>query len=163
MHDPLLRDEIEDFYQYLQKILCVDHLKPLSDDCDLVLDIVPVDNMIQWAYYYACHEKRCLFWLAPYDGTYMLSEVYGAKSPAHISALHLLSLSYLLSSSIRQAEHRLEASYWFIRCPLPDWYPKHQYCLARNHWSLFPAVFEGHHLQPSVYDELMGILSHGCV
>ena len=86
MHDPLLRDEMEDFYLYLQKILRVDHLKLPSNDCDLFLDIMPVDDEIQWAYYYACHEKRCLFWLEPYEATDMLSEVYGAKSPAHISA-----------------------------------------------------------------------------
>ena len=35
--------------------------------------------------------------------------------------------------------------------------------LDRNHWSLFPVVFDGRGLQPGVYDELMGILMHGCV
>ena len=33
----------------------------------------------------------------------------------------------------------------------------------RNHWSLFPVVFEGRSLPLSVYDELMGILAHGCI
>jgi len=28
---------------------------------------------------------------------------------------------------------------------------------------LFPVVFEGHSLPLSVYDELMGILAHGCI
>ena len=33
----------------------------------------------------------------------------------------------------------------------------------RNHWSLFPAVFEGRYLPVEVYDELIGILVHGCI
>ena len=33
----------------------------------------------------------------------------------------------------------------------------------RNHWSLFPVVFDGRHLPSDVYDELMGTLMHGCV
>jgi hypothetical protein len=90
MHDPLLREEIDDFYQYLQKILRADRLKIPSNNYDLVLDIVTIeDGRIQWAYYYACHETRCLFWLETYDATYMVSELYGVKSPAHISASHL--------------------------------------------------------------------------
>jgi hypothetical protein len=100
MHDPLLRDEIEDFYLYLQKILCLDQLEIPSNNYDLVLDIMPVEDKIQWAYYYACHEKRCLFWLETYDATYMLSEVYGVKSPAHISALHLSSRSSAISTNL---------------------------------------------------------------
>ena len=35
--------------------------------------------------------------------------------------------------------------------------------LDRNHWSLFPVVFEGRSLLPDVYDELIGILAHGCI
>ena len=31
----------------------------------------------------------------------------------------------------------------------------------RNHWSLFPVVFEGRSLPSQVYDELLGILAHG--
>ena len=33
----------------------------------------------------------------------------------------------------------------------------------RTHWSFFPVVFDGRRLQPEVYDELIGILSHGCM
>jgi hypothetical protein len=33
----------------------------------------------------------------------------------------------------------------------------------RNHWSLFPVVFGRRRLPIDVYDELMGILMHGCV
>jgi hypothetical protein len=40
---------------------------------------------------------------------------------------------------------------------------KHSCRLARKHWSLYPAVFDGRSLPLSICDELMGILSHGCV
>jgi hypothetical protein len=163
MHDPLLRHEIEDFYLYLQKVLRADRLTIPSSNYDLVLDIVPVGDKIQWGYYYACHEKRCLFWLETYDATYTLSEAYGVKSPAHLSALHMSSPGRSLSSSIGRAGHRLEAFFWSVRYLLLGWYPKHHSHFARNHWSLFPTVFEGRRLPLPVYDELMGILLHGCV
>ncbi|KAI0277909.1 hypothetical protein BGY98DRAFT_934068 [Russula aff. rugulosa BPL654] len=41
-------------------------------------------------------------------------------------------------------KHRMESLYW-------------------NHWSLFPIVFDGRRLLFDVYDELMGILMHGCI
>jgi hypothetical protein len=91
MHDPLLREEIEEFYQHLQKILRADRLIIPSNNYDLVLDITPKDGRIQWAYYYACHETRCLFWLETYDASHMVSELYGVKSPAHISASPVIS------------------------------------------------------------------------
>jgi hypothetical protein len=100
MHDPLLRDEIEEFYQYLQEILRVHQLKILSNKYDLVLDIVPIGDITQWSYYYACHDTRCLFWLETYDATDVLSELWGVKSPAHISTLHLLCSNRLLCSLI---------------------------------------------------------------
>jgi len=86
---------------------------------------VTEDERISWSYYYACHDSRCLFWLETYDATYMVSELFGVKSPAHV-------------------KHRLESLYW-------------------THWSLFPVVFEGRRLPLPVYDELLGILAHGCV
>jgi hypothetical protein len=89
MHDPFFRDEIEEFYQYLQKMLRVDQLKILSNNYDLVLDIVPIGGRIQWSYYYAHHGTRCLFWLQNYDATNVLSELWGVNSPAHISELQL--------------------------------------------------------------------------
>ncbi|KAH9051655.1 hypothetical protein EDB87DRAFT_1582345 [Lactarius vividus] len=126
MHDHKLRDEIERFYHYLQRILDHDGMVISSKKYDLTLDIMPAeDGQTQWSYYFACHETRCLFWLDPYDATYMISELFGVKSLAHI-------------------RHRLEDLYW-------------------THWSLFPAVFEGRRLEPAVYDELVGILSHGCM
>jgi hypothetical protein len=93
MHDQIMRDEIEDFYNYLQGVLRSDQLSILSKSYDLVLDIMvtveePVKE-ISWSYYYACHEARCLFWLETYDAGHMTSEVFGVKSPAHVSALHL--------------------------------------------------------------------------
>ncbi|KAF8257703.1 hypothetical protein EI94DRAFT_1817117 [Lactarius quietus] len=121
-----LRQEMEYFYDYLQRILQHDGVDIPSTNYDLALDIMPTENeKIQWSYYYACHETRCLFWLDPYDATHMLSELFGVKSPAHV-------------------KHRLEALYW-------------------THWSFFPVVFEGRRLVPAVYDELVGILSHGCM
>ena len=85
-----MRDEIEDFYHYLQRVLQIDRLSIPSENYDLVLDITTTDNeRVSWSYYYACHEARCLFWLETYDAGSMISELFGVKSPAHISALHL--------------------------------------------------------------------------
>ena len=94
MHDQTMKDEIEDFYNYLQQVLRNDELLIPSKNYDLVLDIMVADNgeeekRISWSYYYACHEARCLFWLETYDASYMTSELFGVKSPAHVSALHL--------------------------------------------------------------------------
>jgi hypothetical protein len=87
MHDPTLREEMEDFYTYLQQVLHIDQLTIPSKDYDLVLDIMVTDEQqISWSYYYACHESRCLFWLETYDASYMISELFGVKSPAHVSA-----------------------------------------------------------------------------
>ncbi len=98
MHDQALKEEMEEFYSYLQKILRVDIP---SEKYDLVLDIMPTkDKLIQWSYYFACHETRCLFWafwLEAYDASYMLSGLYGVESPAHINALHMTSSNCLLS------------------------------------------------------------------
>lgn len=87
MHNPTIKEEMEDFYRYLQMILHEDQLTIPSKDYDLVLDIMPVgDGTVQWSYYYACHETRCLFWLERYDGSYMISELHGVDCPAHVSA-----------------------------------------------------------------------------
>jgi hypothetical protein len=87
MHDPTLREEMEDFYTYLQQVLHIDQLIIPSKNYDLVLDIMVTDEQqISWSYYYACHESRCLFWLETYDASYMISELFGVKSPAHVSA-----------------------------------------------------------------------------
>ena len=93
MHDKTMRDEIEDLYNYLQRVIHIDQLFIPSKSYDLVLDITVIDEepekRIVWSYYYACHEARCLFWLKTYDASYMTSELYGVKSPAHVSTLHL--------------------------------------------------------------------------
>jgi hypothetical protein len=124
MQDPVLREEMEDFYNYLQRILIHEGVVIPSENYDLALDIMPSeDGQIQWSYYYACHGTRCLFWLDTYNASHMISELFGVKSPAHV-------------------KHRLEALYW-------------------THWSLFPVVFDGRRLVSDVYDELVGILSHG--
>jgi hypothetical protein len=78
--------EIENLYSYLQKLLRDKQLTILSNDYDLVLDILPTENGdSQWLYYYACHTSRCLFWLDSYDISNII--VPGAHSPAHISML----------------------------------------------------------------------------
>ena len=90
MHNQIFREEMEQFYSYLQELILIDQLVIPSRNYDLVLDLmVTEDQRISWSYYYACHETRCLFWLETYDASYMISELCGVKSPAHVSALQL--------------------------------------------------------------------------
>jgi hypothetical protein len=78
---------MEHFYTYLQQLIIVDQLTIPSKNYDLVLDLMVTDDEhISWSYYYVCHETRCLFWLETYDASYMISELFGVKSPAHVSA-----------------------------------------------------------------------------
>ena len=92
MHDPELKEEMEEFYHYLQKIIHYEGSVIPSNNYDLVLDIMPTeDGQIQWSYYYACHESRCLFWLDVYDANYMVSEIFWVTSPAHVSAWQISS------------------------------------------------------------------------
>ena len=86
MHDPLSKEEMEDFYSYLKEIERVDLLTIPSKNYDLVLDVTQIDDRRQWSYYYACHDTRCLFWLDLYDATYITSELDGVESLAHLSA-----------------------------------------------------------------------------
>jgi hypothetical protein len=124
MHDPTLKEEMEDFYRYLQKILCDDQLTIPSEDYDLVLDIMPAEEeTVQWSYYYACHETRCLFWLEKYDGSHMTSELHGVDCPAHVSASKPPSCAIV--PLIWREEHCLEGLYWYINNFLFDWFPKH--------------------------------------
>jgi hypothetical protein len=100
MHNSTMRDEIEDFYNHLQRVIHIDQLSIPSNNHDLVLDIMPTDDeRISWSYYYACHDKRCLFWLETYDATGLVSRLYGVKSPAHVSALHLSHSEFLADST----------------------------------------------------------------
>jgi len=116
MYNPDLREEIEHFYLYLQKVLRIEGLTIPSGDHDLVLDIMPTeDGEILWSYYYACHETRCLFWLERYDGDDMISELEGVESPAHVSESQS-STSHSLIPLIWHTEHRLEGLYWYITC-----------------------------------------------
>ena len=87
MHNTTMTEEIEDFYDYLQRLIRIDDLSIPSKNYDLVLDIMVTDDeRISWSYYYACHDARCLFWLEIYDASDMISELFGVKSPAHVSA-----------------------------------------------------------------------------
>ena len=110
---------MEVFYRSLRKILRDDELTIPSKNYDLVLDIMADNDKIKWSYYYACHETRCLFWLEPYDGSYMLSEIYGVECPALVSASE--SPAITPSPLIRCAEHRLEGLYWYVNSLPLDW------------------------------------------
>ena len=78
---------MEDFYAYLKMTERIEGLTIPSKNYDMVLDIsLDKDNNIQWSYYYACHDTRCLFWLDEYDAAYIASELDGVDSPAHLSA-----------------------------------------------------------------------------
>jgi hypothetical protein len=100
MHNKTMRDEIEDFYNYLQRLIHNDELSIPSKNYDLVLDImVTVDERISWSYYYACHDARCLFWLETYDASFMISELFGVRSPAHVSALQLSRVKFATVST----------------------------------------------------------------
>jgi hypothetical protein len=95
-----MKEEIEHFYDYLQRLLLNEDLSIPSKNFDLVLDIMVTDDeRISWSYYYACHDARCLFWLETYDASYMISELFGVKSPAHVSALHLSHPELLVVST----------------------------------------------------------------
>ena len=115
MHDPVLKDEMEEFYDYMQKVIIHGEFTIPSNNYDLVLDIMRAeDGRMQWSYYYACHETRCLFWLHLYDANHMISEVFYVTSPAHVSESQILSSILLRFPLIWCAEHRLEALYWCI-------------------------------------------------
>jgi hypothetical protein len=114
MHDPLLREEIEDFHSYLMKIVHVEHLRNIpSKNYDLVLDVTPYQDKLRWSYYYACHDTRCLFWLDAYDTTYITFELDGVESLAHLSASQACAICALLSL-IRRTGHRMESFYWYM-------------------------------------------------
>jgi hypothetical protein len=101
MHDKTMKDEIEHFYNYLRRLIDKDQLSIPSKNYDLVLEIMPIeDDRISWSYYYACHEERCLFWLETYDASFMISELFGVKPPAHVRALHLSRLGYPDSTDV---------------------------------------------------------------
>ena len=114
MLDPVLREEIEDFYHYLQNTVQHDGVDNPSANYDLALDISPEDGRIVWSYYYACHETRCLFWLDTYDATHMLSELFGVNSPTHVSTSQISSSVFSLFPLTWCTEHRLESLYWCV-------------------------------------------------
>jgi len=104
MHNSALKEEMEEFYSYLQNIVRVDDLTIPSRNFDLVLDIMPDGDMIKWSYYYACHDTRCLFWLEAYDARhYMTSEIDGVQSPAHLSASHVSAICSIFTNSMGRA------------------------------------------------------------
>ena len=113
---------MEEFYSYLENTVRVESLVIPSRNYDLVLDVTPnEDKKIQWSYYYACHDTRCLFWLDLYDATYITSEL-GVKSPAHLSASQARTICALFSL-IRLIGHRMEGLYWYMGYLLLNWFP----------------------------------------
>ena len=115
MHNSVLKGEMEEFYDYLQKIIRHDRLTIPSNNYDLVLDIMPTeDGRMQWSYYYACHDTRCLFWLDLYEAHHMISEVFCVTSPAHVSESQILSSFLSLFPLTYCTEHRLESLYWCL-------------------------------------------------
>ena len=161
MHNRLLREEIEDFYCYLQNTLRSNQLTIHSNEYDLVLDIMPVDDQrISWSYYYACHDTRCLFWLETYDASYIISELPGTKSPAHISSFHVQVSRHFINVVCRASSGIPLLVSQLHHAALVSW---NSYNLDRNHCFLFPAAFGGQGLPLSTHDELMGMLSYGCV
>ena len=120
MHDPLLREEMEDFYSYLKETERVNNLTIPSTNYDIVLGIVLNRHKeIEWSYYYACHETRCLFWLDKYDASYIALELDGVESPAHLSASRAFTICAAFSL-IWRTEHRFESLYWYIGYLLLD-------------------------------------------
>ena len=105
MHERKLKKEMEEFYSYLQETVRTDGLTIPSKDYDLVLDLMPNENKeMQWSYYYACHDTRCLFWLEEYDMTDVTSEVDGVESPAHLSTPHVsVTFTSILTNSVNRA------------------------------------------------------------
>ena len=121
MHDLRLREEMEDFCSYLMEIVRVDRLTMPSKNYDLVLDVSMYEDKLQWSYYYACHDTRCLFWLDAYDTTYITSEV-GVESLAHLSASQARTICALFLL-IRRTGHRMEGLYWYMGYLLLNWFP----------------------------------------
>jgi hypothetical protein len=113
MHNPVLKEEMEEFYGCLQNIIHHGAFTFPSNNYDLVLDIMRTeDGRMQWSYYYACHEARCLFWLHLYDANHMISEVFCVTSPAHVSESQISSSIFPVFPLTWCAEHRLEALFW---------------------------------------------------
>jgi len=111
---------MEGFYSYLKGVERVKDLTIPSKNYDMVLDItLNQDNDIEWSYYYACHDTRCLFWLGEYNATFIASELDGVESPAHLSASRAFTICSLFSL-IRWAGHRFESLYWYMGYILLD-------------------------------------------
>lgn len=111
MYNADLKEEMEDFYSHLEKLMLDEKVTmPSKKNYDLVLDVMRTENQtVQWSYYFACHKTRCLFWLDEYDAS---SEIYGVESPAHASVSP--SFTNLPLSINSCAEHRLEDLFWYI-------------------------------------------------
>ena len=121
MHDSPLREEMEEFYSYLMGIVRVEGLVIPSKNYDLVLDVTLYKDKLQWSYYYACHDTRCLFWLDAYDTTYITLELDGVESLAHLGASQTCTICALFSL-FRRTGHRMESCYWYMGHLFFNWF-----------------------------------------
>ncbi|KAN0127131.1 hypothetical protein V8E53_015069 [Lactarius tabidus] len=85
-----------------------------------------------------CHQKT-----ARYSGLITMLATKPEFWLDTYDATHIISELFGVRSPAH-IKHRLEALYW-------------------THWSLIPTVFAGRYLQRDIYDELVGMLSHGCM
>ncbi|KAH9027055.1 hypothetical protein EDB84DRAFT_1419842 [Lactarius hengduanensis] len=83
------------------------------------------------------------------DGRVSWSYYYACHETRCLFWLDLYDTTQMISEllgvrSPAHIKHRLESLYW-------------------NHWSLFPVIFKDRRLDLAVVDELVGVLSHGCM
>jgi hypothetical protein len=77
--------DINEFIENINDTLRVEGIE-IGLDVELVLEpmLSSKGNEVVCGYYYVDHGARCLFWLEDFDASYILKDVKGAKSPAHI-------------------------------------------------------------------------------
>ncbi|KAI0067090.1 hypothetical protein BV25DRAFT_1848706 [Artomyces pyxidatus] len=94
LYNSAIRDEIEQFAEYMDAYRELYDIQLPSDNCDLVLNICSNDDSsMQWRYYYVDHDEAIIFWVHEYPALSLISTAEGASSPAHI-------------------RHRLEDQFW---------------------------------------------------
>jgi hypothetical protein len=96
LYQPEMAQDVDIFIEKIDDMLRVGDFE-VGPTAELVLEPMlssKGDEMI-CGYYFVDHEKRCLFWLEDFDASFLLREVKGATSPAHI-------------------RFELEAQYWLV-------------------------------------------------
>ena len=116
MYDSDLREQIDQFADYLEKYLEQARAELPSNDYEVVLDIEEVEGIILWKYYYVDHDTRTLFWLRDHDAEDASREIYGLASPDHVA-------------------HYIRCEYWFV--VQLNWLSRIFNIFLRNHWSMY--------------------------